>query len=207
MNCNDEMELAHLTYQGPPIDDRATLEKLPADLRGFLEQINGFIQFAGGLHIRGACQAPEWHSLVNVWSGSLALSKLYPAVFESDIPFGQDALGDQFILREAVVHRLMSETGEIVSLECNFFDFLQATQNDPLQYLDLQLLLQFQSEGGELKPGQLLSAYPPFCVQQAASGVSLKAISGIERIRFLADFAAQISDLADGTSIEIKVRN
>jgi hypothetical protein len=199
------MELTHLTYQGPPIDDHSILEKLPANLRGFLEQVNGFIQFAGGLHIRGACQAPDWHSLAEIWSGSLALSRLYPTIADSDIPFGQDALGDQFILREGVVHRLMSETGEITSLDCDFFGFLQSAQNDPLEYLGLHPLIQFQNEGGELKPSQLLSAYPPFCTTQAASGVSLKAISAVERVKFLADFAAQISNFADGTNITIKV--
>ena len=43
------MELTHLNYQGPPIDNATTLEKLPTDLRGFLEEINGFIQFSGGV--------------------------------------------------------------------------------------------------------------------------------------------------------------
>ena len=197
------MELTDLTYQGPPIDEYSILEKLPADLRGFLEQVNGFIQFSGGLHIRGACQSPDWHSLSEIWFGSLALSKLYSTINDSDVPFGQDALGDQFILRDALVHRLMSETGEVTSLNCTFFSFLQSAQNDPQEYLSLHPLIQFHNEGGELKPGQLLSAYPPFCTTQAESGVSLRAISAVERIKFLADFAAQISNLPDGTSVKI----
>lgn len=82
------MELHNLTFQGPPIDDMITLDKLPADLRGLLEQVSGFIQCGGGLHIRGACVTPDWHPLAEVWSGSLALWKLYPALKKDDILCG-----------------------------------------------------------------------------------------------------------------------
>lgn len=201
------MELHDLTFQGPPIDDMATLDRLPCTLCGLLEQANGFIQFGGGLHIRGACISPDWHSLAEVWSGSLALWKLYPALESSDIPFGQDAVGDQFILRNDVVHCLLGETGELNSLNCDLFTFLQSAQDDPIEFLSLNPLLQFHNEGGQLQPGQLLSVYPPFCIAQAGSKVSLRAISAIERIGFLADFAAQISDLPDGTSIKITTRS
>ncbi len=201
------MELNDLTFQGPPVDDIATLDKLPSQLRGLLEQVNGFIQFGGGLHIRGACLSPDWHSLAEVWSGSLALWKIYPVLKKDDIPFGQDAVGDQFVLRDDVVHHLSGETGELSSLDCDLFMFLQSAQDAPVEFLSLNPLLQFHHEGGQLQPGQLLSVYPPFCTAQAGSKVSLRAISAIERIGFLADFAAQISDFPDGTSIEITTRS
>jgi hypothetical protein len=56
-----------------------------------------------------------------------------------------------------------------------------------------------------LKPGELLSVYPPFCTKESAAGVSLKAISASDRIGFLADFAKQISQLPEGTKVEIKI--
>ncbi|RYG67075.1 hypothetical protein EON80_14285 [bacterium] len=198
------MEFAYLTYQGPPVDDFATLEKLPSALRGLLEQLNGFVQFGGGLHLRGACSAPTWHSLGEVWSGKLALWKLYPEVLENDVPFGQDAVGDQFLLRGDVVHCLAGETGEVRSLFCDLTTFLTEAQADPERVLGLAPLLQFHEEGGELEPGQLLSVYPPFCMAQAADGVSLRAVPVEDRIRFLADFAKQIAGLGDGTSISIE---
>ena len=67
------MELDHVTYQGPPIDDPAIMDLLPADYRGLLEQINGFVQFGGGLHVRGACQSPAWHAVRIAWEGEQAL--------------------------------------------------------------------------------------------------------------------------------------
>jgi hypothetical protein len=197
------MELVDVRYHGPVIDDHQILDQLPHDYRGILEQINGFTQFGGGLHIRGACTAPAWHSLAVVWIGEYALSKLYPAINADDIPFGQDALGDQFILRAGSVHRLRSETGELDSLSCDFIAFLEAAQRDPISYLHLQPLVQFYQEEGQLQSGELISVYPPFCTKESASGISMRAISALERLAFLANFAKQIANVPNGSQIRI----
>ena len=188
------MNFDNVTFQGPAIAEPVLLAILPDECRQLLAQRNGFIAFAGGLHIRGLSDDPDWHSLQKVWTGDLALAKLYPNLTELDIPFGQDCVGDQFILRDEIVHRLWAETGELGSLGCGFNEFLTNAAADPVGYLSLQPLQQFQHEGGTLQPGKLLSVYPPFCTKEAANGVSLRAISALERISFLADFAAQIRE-------------
>src|SRR3954466_4178623 len=99
------------------ITDHEILERLPDDYRSLLRQTNGFILFDGGLHVRGAVISPEWHSLRKVWPGDFALHRLFPAIEETDVPFAQDCLGDQFVLRAGVVYRLNAECGEIKSLE------------------------------------------------------------------------------------------
>jgi hypothetical protein len=83
--------------------------------------------------------------------------------------------------------------------------FFRAIQANPVEFLSLQPLLRFQRDGGALEPGQLLGAYPPFCIEQPADGVHLAAISADEHRRFLADFAAQIHDVADGGEIIFKL--
>lgn len=195
------MERDHVNFVGPPIDDGEILAKLPANLAGLLQQSNGFIQFDGGLHVRGACQHPSWHSLRDAWSGTNAFHSLYPAVRREDIPFAEDCLGDQFLLRDRRVLRLLAETGEVHALGLSLTEFFHAVQADPIAFLSLEPLLLFQRDGSELEPGQLLAAYPPFCTKQAAQGVHLAAISAKERRRFLADFAAQIRDVPDGGKI------
>jgi hypothetical protein len=198
------MELSDVSFQGPAIDDQEVLERLPADYRSLLEQINGFIQFGGGLHVRGACLSPRWHSLRSVWFGELSLHRRYATLSTEDIPFGQDALGDQFILRSGSVFHLSGGTGDIQPLHCSFLAFLAAAQADSTGYLGLEPLIQFQNEGGQLQSGQLLSAYPPFCTKEAQAGVSLKAVSAIERLAFLADFAAQVARMKEGQSLRIR---
>lgn len=59
-----------MTFTGPPLDDEDLLARLPAKLAGLLRQVNGFIQFHGGLHVRGACREPAWHSLRDAWDGA-----------------------------------------------------------------------------------------------------------------------------------------
>ena len=166
-----------------------------------LRQLNGFIQFHGGLHVRGACRQPPWHSLRDAWVGVRAFHSLYPAVHLEDIPFAEDCLGDQFLLRDGRVHRRAAETGELQALDLGLAGFFHAVQSDPIEFLSLPPLLQFQRDGGALEPGQLLASYPPFCTEQSADGVHLAAISADERRRFLADFAAHIRELPEGDRI------
>jgi hypothetical protein len=201
------MKLETMTFTGPAMDDLDTLAKLPNALASLLQQSNGFVQFHGGLHVRGACLAPAWHSLRDAWLGDDAFQRLYPDVSPNDIPFAEDCMGDQFLLREGMVWRLYGETGELEPLDVTVKEFLDNVQEDPGEHLGLHPLLQFQRDGGNLQPGQLLSAYPPFCSEQSEDGVSLRAIPNLERRRFLADLARQIRDMPDGTNVKFDIRN
>lgn len=198
------MELSHVTYVGPALDDKEMLAHLPDDLAGLLQQMNGFVQFSGGLHVRGACRAPAWHSLRNAWTGTDAIHRLYPAVRTDDIPFAEDCMGDQFLLRAGQVRQLSAETGELEPMRMGLRKFFDEVEASPVEFLSMQPLLQFIEEGGGLKPGQLLQAWPPFFIKQSEHAVSLAAIPTLERRRFLADIAAQIRDVPDGDWIEFK---
>jgi hypothetical protein len=199
------MKLTGLTYVGPSLVDVEILPRLSKAHTDFLADQNGFIAFDGGLHVRGACFDPFWHSIRLALEGPEAFHCLYPVLTPTDIPFAQAALGDQFVLRQGIVHRLDGETGDLESLDLDFPGFLNAAASDPIEFLHLHPLLQFQREGGTLAPGQLLSAYPPFCVTQSGREVSLRAISARDRLGFLADLARQIHDLPEGARIEFKV--
>ena len=167
-------------YTGPDIDDRATLDQLPLGLRDQLLYINGFVAYGGGLHLRGCCFEPRWHSLHEVWHGEHALSRLFRIVTPKDIPFAQDGLGDQFILRDSIVHRLCAETGELESLKVDVDGFLASAEADPMGFLLLQPMVQFFESGGRLAVGQSLSVYPPFCAEESAQGVSYRPIDSLQ---------------------------
>ena len=154
-------------YVGPSTDDRDILERLPAEYCTLLAQANGYVAYHGGLHVRGACLSPDWHSLRAAWDGERAVHRLWPAVSPNDVPFAQDALGDQFVLRHDQVHRLAAETGELESLGVDLLGFDAAVRSDPVEYLNLAPLEAFRAAGGVLQPGQLLSVYPPYCFEGA----------------------------------------
>jgi hypothetical protein len=200
-----KLDLENITYRGNPIDDLEMLSRLPQAHRALLEQVNGFVAYSGGLHIRGAVREPAWHSLRTAWEGRQALSVLYPAVRSMDVPFAQDAFGDQFLLRDHVVCRLAGETGDVKSLGVDLAVFLEDAAADPQNYLNLSPLERFRAEGGRLLPGQLLSVYPPFVMKESAAGVSLHAIPAADRVAFLASLARQLRHVPEGESVEFKI--
>jgi len=197
------MNFEGITYKGPEISDIELLEQLPSSLSGLLRQINGAVLFQGGIHIRGVCTEPTWHSLGYVWTGKGALHTLFPVLSPDDIPFAQDCLGDQFLLRADQVIKLCAETGELEPLGLGFQAFLEAVCDDAVEYLDLQPLLQFMNETGPLEPGSLINVWPPFCTEEAANGVSLRAVTVVDRINFLADLAMQLPE--DGEQVKIQI--
>jgi hypothetical protein len=200
------VELSHVSFTGPEFEPASpVVSLLPPNLVALLQQINGFVQFGGGLHVRGVCSTPGWHSLATVMLGEHAIHRHYPAVASTDVPFAQDCVADQFLLREGIVYRLQSETGELQSLEVNLPGFLSAIEAAPIEFLAMQPLLQFQQEGGELQPGQGLHVYPPFCTNEAANGVSLRPIGAEEALAFLANFCCQLSSLAEGSKFKVSI--
>jgi len=192
-------------YLGPEIDDFEILARLPAEYRALLELTNGYVAFHGGLHVRGACFEPAWHSLRAAWLGERAIHRYFPDVLVDDIPFAEDALGDQFLLRDKTVYKLSGETGEIASLDMSLLEFDTNVRADPDEFLELAPLERFRSEGGALEPGQLLSVMPPFVFSESADGVSFRAIPAAQRLSFLSKLARQIRDLPDGTQVKLKV--
>ncbi len=192
-----------LSYVGHPVSDEDMLSQVPAALQELLLQTNGFIAFDGGLHVRGAAIQPAWHSLREVWLGDGALHRYYPALRPSDVPFAQDCVGDQFLLREGAVYRLAAETGEVEAQGGSLQAWLAQVEADPQGVLGLEPLLQFRAEGKVLGPGELLNVFPPFCTKEAASGVSIQAVPVGERLAFLIELSSVVSELSDGETLGI----
>jgi hypothetical protein len=201
-----DLELGNITFRGPDFEvNSPVVDLLPANLVDLLTRINGFVQFGGGLHVRGVCAEPTWHSIAEVMVGPRALESQYEWVLPTDVPFAQDCMADQFLLRDGQVYKLQSETGKVHSLDLRLPQFFAALEADPVGFLAMHPLLRFQHEGTRLEPGQVLQAYPPFCTKEAASGVSLRAISAIEALGYLAEFSRQASGLADGEMVRVRI--
>src|SRR5688500_8926701 len=124
------MNISGITWRGESIDDVELLRELPPSLVRILSDANGLILHEGALHMRGASLAPEWHSLRAAWRGPSAFHTLYESVLPTDIPFAQDQLGDQFLLRDGRVLRLSAETGEVDALADSLEDFLSRVTRD-----------------------------------------------------------------------------
>ncbi|WP_107495219.1 SMI1/KNR4 family protein [Thalassobius sp. I31.1] len=197
------MEFRDISWTGGAVDNLPLLAKLPEELRDLLKQKNGFIQFGGGLHVRGICQELEWHSLEEAWTGQTAFHTAYEVVRAEWIPFAQDCVGDQFFLADGEVIRLLAESGDIELTGLGLMAFLHEAAQDPVEFLALQPLLRLQAESGNLEPGNLIHVWPPYCTREAAEGVSLRAVSAVELHCFHKSFAAVLPE--DGQQVEVKV--
>jgi hypothetical protein len=199
------MTLQGVIYKGPPIEDPAVLQGLPGELFEVLWQVNGFVAYAGGLHVRGFVDDPEWHSFSRYHSGEMALSNLFQQVKKYDVPFGQDFLGNQFLLRDSEVFKLRADTGEVNSLRVDLAQFFEAAKEDPVSYLSLELLALFHEQFGALEPGQLIHTMPPLCLKRADKKLAMKAVAADNVIAFLANFARQINETPEGTEINLRL--
>ena len=191
--------LQNTIYTGQKIDDFQCFHKLPDYLKDFYTNQNGCIVLNGGFHIRGCVLNPQWHSLGNVWFGSLKLSDLFDSLSPNDIPIAQDCFGDQYLIREDKVIKLSAESGDIEFFEKDLFEFLELVKADPIEILNFENIDQF-----DLKPGQLLSVFPPFCIN-SDSDISIKPIDYLDRILFLSNLSQQVKKFPDGTNLEIEL--
>lgn len=191
-------EITHITATGAAIDDTDILSRVPEELSLLLQEENGFILYHGGLHVRGAVISPDWHSLRHAIQSPEAFHRIYDVVLPTDIPFAQDCFGDQFLLRDGKVLRLYAETGETEETSANLESFFASISDDVFEFLGFDPDLR-------LEPGQLMHAYPPFCVERPDSGYSLKAVPALELIRFHADLAEQISHVPEGGRFRVGI--
>jgi hypothetical protein len=195
-----DMNISGITWRGDQIDDPEILRPLPADLTSILFQTNGFILHHGALHVRGASREPSWHSIGYAWHGSHSFHCLYESINAADIPFAQDQLGDQFLLRDGAVIKLLAESDEVEPLSENLHIFFREVENDIENFLNVSL-------EKRLEPGKLWLAIPPFVLQESATGATLKSVEALEVIQFHADLARQIRDVPDGEKVTIKVKS
>lgn len=193
-----------LTYIGAAIDDRETYDKLPNVLQHILNKTNGYIAFGGGFHLRGACSSPDWHSIHAFWEGECALSRLFNNILSTDIPFAEDCMGNQFIIRDGNVWKLLAETGEIEDMKTNIPDFLNNIESNPVEYLQLQPLMDYHSDGGKLEPGQLLFVYPPLCTTEASAEIYLDKIDSMQLLMAHARLSQILVKLSPGDSFDIR---
>ena len=201
------MNLEQISYTGPEFDsDSRILNCLPQNLTSLLKQVNGFIQYDGGLHVRGVCKEPEWHSIEFAMNSSSAFHINYTDIANTDIPFAQDCVGDQFLLRKDMVFKLYSESGDIEDYGLDLFSFLDQAANNPVEFLGLHPLIQLHNEGNKLNFGELIHVYPPFCSNESKNGVSLRPLPSLEVLHYLADLSKTISGMSDGEKLKIIVK-
>ncbi len=114
-------------------------------------------------------------------------------------------MGDQFLLRGNTIFKLRGETGEVKDMKMGLPVFLEEAKSNPMVFLEMYPLQQLKNKGKKLEPGQLINPFPPFFTTQSGKNVSLRAVPALDQLHYLFDLSRQISNIPDGSRIEIKV--
>lgn len=199
------LALSEVIFRGPAVSDERFLQSLPPVLVELLRSENGFVAFGGGLHVRGVCAEPAWHSLQQAMIGPRAIHRLFTSVRASDVPFGEDCVGDQFVLRGDEVLVLDAEQDRLHSMGLDLDGFLAAAERDPENFLAMHPLLRLRREGQAIGVGTLISVYPPFVFDYRGAR-TVKPVAVPDRLSYLSDLARQLSTLSDGAQVQVVVK-
>ncbi len=191
--------MINIIKQPIAVTDTETFAMLPEELRAFLMKFNGIVAFKGGLQVWACVYEPSWLSLKEIWIGAKNLHGVYTYVKETDIPFAQDCFGDQYLWREGMIVKLNAEYGEVEEVAPSIDAFMEALQQDPVDYLVLESFEAYLANGNTFEAGQLINVYPPFTMNSANERV-LKAVPADEQHKFLKTFYQQIKPLAEGSN-------
>lgn len=172
---------------------------LPASLRAALAEHDGFIVDDGAFHMRGVGEGhPGWHRLDGCVVGQGGVFDAYEVLEPGDVVFGQNMLGDQFVLRGEAVHFLDAEVGELERVAPTLAAFL-STVNEEGDNLPRY--------GGRaaLEPGELMHAHPPFCCVTDSGSYRLHPTPAEELHAFHVELYEQMRDLPEGAKLEFEV--
>ena len=129
------------------------------------------------------------------------MHRLYPSVRRSDVPFAQDCFGDQFLFRDLQIWQLDAETGEVRNLELTMKELFAALATRPVEFLGLQPLVSFQTQGHTLAPDQGLLCWPPLATREAENGLTVQALPKFQQLTFLSDVAQQLAQAKPGETL------
>jgi hypothetical protein len=135
----------------------------------------------------------------------MALHKLFQQIADTDFPFAQDYLGNQFLLRRGQVWKLRADTGEATDLALDLAAFFGAVREDAIAFLELQLLAEFHQLHGPLEPGSLVHTMPPLCVKREDNKIAMKPVPIDNALSFLANFSKQVAAAPDGERVTLRL--
>ncbi len=194
--------MAQYAFQGPAIDDNEILSLLPSEYGEFLQTTNGCIFPDSWIHIRGACRYPTWHSIRTAATGARSIRASFPSLRPDDCPFGQDAFGNQFVLRGGHVFRLDGETGKLTPLDLPFSEFPDRAHSEPARLTNYEFVRHFFNRGLFIEPGELLNISPPLIGHAQVEHTSFRPVAVEDQLMWLSQLSASVLNaLGDEVSL------
>lgn len=179
--------------------------KFPVQDTGYIDFMmssgDGFY-FNNSLHIYGTSNKFLHH---DIYYRNELIHRLFKAFIDSEtISFGEDLFGNQFVFYSNGIGLLSIETGEVEFIAQNFIQWLNEVENSLDYYSGESLMLEW-IEQNEMSLDERLTPKVPFVLGGAYEIENLYRAKISSVLEFNADLAAQIRDLPDGATINLKI--
>ncbi len=178
--------------------------RLQSELLAMLRLRNGFYAFEGALHILPAGSQAAVMSLEE-WNSADLWRYEYGDLAEGLTFFAEDALGNQFCLREDGVFSFDAETGGTNFIGPSIEDWASRVLFDYGFLTGFPLLHEWQVTHGRVPTGSRLLPVVPFVIGGEYSVANLRLAGAVSGMCSRGNLARQIRDLPDGAQIEFKV--
>ena len=166
---------------------------------------NGFYAFESALHVFPA-QSCDQHIGLDLWNSETLWRSAYGEVTNGCGFFAEDIFGGQFCFKEGMVYFFDSESGDLEPRFESIDEWAREILNDYENLTGYPFAHEWQVVNGPISPGMRLGPKIPFVAGGEYSIQNLFLIAGDNLMRTLGDFATQIKDLPDGSSVRLKVQ-
>ncbi len=172
-------------------------------LSELLGRRDGFFAFEGALHVR--CWATIGAEIgVADWNDQALWRFGYEHLGEEWLCFAEDTFGGQFAIRQGSVAMLDPETGEVAPMASSIEDWAQQILQDHEVHTGWPLAHAWQVENGPLPPGRRLIPKVPFILGGEFVVENLYDADTVLSLQYRAEFAHQIAEVPDGTSVRLR---
>lgn len=171
-------------------------------LDALIEARNGFYAFESALHV-----LPSEVSAMRTierWNAPDGWRSGYGSMADGLLFFAEDAFGGQFALWDERICTFDPETGDVDVLASSVEDWADQLLDDYRVLTGYPVAHEWQLQNGLLQPGMRLVPKVPFVIGGDYTVDNLSALDAEEGMRVRAEFAMQIRDLPDGTTVRYR---
>lgn len=174
-------------------------------LKWLLSQKNGFYAFESALHVFPSHDMDALERGLSSWNDLKTWKYAYGGLIEEQLfCFAEDIFGGQFCIVRESVHRFDPETGVISEMAADLESWADLLLDDYRYEVGYESAHQWQLENGPIEAGKRLIPRKPFVIGGLYDIGNLYAIDAVAGMRVRGEVALQISELPDGTEVEIE---
>lgn len=181
-----------------------TIESRVAELDWLLDKKNGFYAFEKALHVFPS-QCDTLVMTLERWNTHSTWKSGFSIDLADILFFAEDIFANQFGICDEKIVRFNPETAEMESHSETLDNWASTILNDYDYETGYSIAHSWQESYGLIPDGQRLFPKIPFVLGGQFDHTNLYLMDEVKGMHFLAELSNQISELPDGTEVQLKV--